>query len=254
MGTYISALLILLCSIGVTPVACSTKAESPLSPVNTWKGLVGIKQQEVFVPTKAATYYWPIDLKVCKEAETQLLSAVRAHKLALNAVTTGIETDLKTPALALLDFLQSKLATGLTKLLGHNLPVVNPSSVSQQACTAPSTLIPEQLACNIFKTSAKAMESGFQSSTDSKTLAGMVSVIAERVNSFQDHVRNLKKLWTQAKAGTAPAEFTVPLKTDCAAPLTRQCGANLTAEEQESLHSRMMLTGISKVGADDLPW
>jgi hypothetical protein len=252
LGTYITALLILLCGIGITPVALATSVQDTLSPVSTWKGLVGTKQQEVLIPTKTATYYWPIDLKVCKEAENGLLAAVRAHKLALNAVTTGVESDLKNPALTLLDFLQTKLNNGISKMLSNNLPAVDPNNLTKQTCTPPAAITPDQTVCNVLKTSAKALENSFQSSTDSKTLAGTVSVIAERVNSFQSHVNSLRNLWAQIKAGLLQTKAIAPFESSCATTIAEQCGAGLSEEEQGKLHSLAKLTGISKSGTDEL--
>jgi hypothetical protein len=250
-GTYILALLMVLSAIGITPAIPQLVTKDILTPVTTWKGLIGTKQQEMLLPTKLSSYYWTLDLRTCREAEAKLKAAVTAHKVGLSATVTGMEAELKNSAISLYEFLQSKLNVDFSKQLTKDLKAINISAMPTSTCAGPSTSFFDSSACNLLKLSGTVLETGFLASTDPKTLAGGTGAILERVNSFQDYLSRIRQLWRQAKIGPLPAEYDGLLDSPCDA-LTSECGSSLTAQDKTKMRTLTRLVEVNKALSDEM--
>jgi hypothetical protein len=162
-----------------------------------------------------------------------------------------MEADLKNSAMALYEFLQSKLTTDFSKQLTADLKASNTSALPTSTCAGPSTSFFDLSTCNLLKLSGTVLGTGFLSSTDSKTLAGGTTAILERVNTFQDYLNKIRQLWRQAKIGPLPAEFDGLLNSPCDA-LTSECGNSLTEEDKARMKTLTRLVDVNRATSDEM--
>ena len=248
MGTYVTALLMLLVGLGKIVVAQDiTAATGPVRPVDTWKGLVALRKGEISTPTTFSAYNWNLDLKSCWDAETSLGRAVTTFRTTISS--GSLPKEFKDSAMEVLSTLQALFLEGQLRKVARILPAVN-GSKQNIACVKPTAAVLGPALCEIYLKRALMLEAGFSATSTINGATGAMSALLDTASSYRQHVSALDRTLTMAEEQRLPEGLALLLDTTCP-QLLSQCPIATGQAEPSRMMAAVRVVNKAKLVGDD---
>jgi hypothetical protein len=233
-----------------TSFASSNALEQAVERLNTWKGLVAVKTDEVLAPTKYSTLALPVDFSACKGAEERLIEAITTIRSTQN-VAAGLPQDLKTGSLRILGNLLAKLNQGATPPSGllqpllERLPAESSPATVNLTCSDGAAEMIEQSVCSLFQQQAAAVKDGLVAATNAASIPAMLGTLVHTVQEYRRLLDKLERVWKHPESPEAWYSLRRVFNAPCPA-LFGGCDQVPEADEYSKLIDLARITSVEK--------
>ncbi len=210
-------------STSTTATTSTPTKHVQIDPIETWKGLIGVKEKTLIIPHEYSSHTWVTDLRQCANFEDKLKETFRTIRTTANAendtdkrerITSFItdeEQDLQRSNLQILE--------NLVETREITLPAETP-----QACEIyPSPSLGSEICGDLVQDITLLQDNLVEalSSEDSSRNGGLSGIMSLH-RTYQDHLQSFRQTLSRLKVGEIPTELLSLIETNCSV-LYRQC-------------------------------
>ncbi len=212
-----------LSSTSIMPAASTPLKRVQIEPIDTWKGLIGIKEKTVIIPQEYSSYTWVTDLSECATFENKLKETFRTISTTANAEN---DTEKRTRIQSFITDEEQDLQRNNLQILENSLtdtPATLPTETPQACETYPSPSIGHEICSDLNQDLTLLQDNLVEalSSEDSSRNGGLSSIMNLH-QSYQNNLKIFRETLMLIRKGEIPAELLSLVNANCNV-LYRQC-------------------------------